>query len=353
VLDSFGDAGRTAATACERPGPAAFVLVAQRVVACVLAVVTLELGGDVVAVAAAYLASSAIGLALLVRLLRRLGVRPRLADLRAADLRAMWRSTFLLGLDGVLGMALFRLDMLMLGHLAGDGRVAVYAVGHRLMETVLFVTWAVSRSLFPAMARTETGRPRLRVAENGLAVAGAIFVPYGLILLIDGGDLIELLFGGEYVNESVVALRWLAFAPVAFALGYFGSYLLFLQGDKRWMMRTTAAAVVVNAGLNVALIPAHGARGAALATTASYAFLGLIRVALLLRRAGWFRLGQSLGLPVAAALPMAGTLLVLGGLPFLLRAALAGVVYLAVYLALARWRDPGQLAVLRSLAPGR
>ena len=158
VLDSYGDCLRTAATACGAPGPASFALVLQRVAACVLAITALAAGGGLVAVCTTYLASSVLGEAALVVMVRRLGVRfPRTA-VTAAGLRELWRSSFLLGLDAVLGMALFRVDMLILGALAGDRDVAEYAVGYRLMETVLFVTWAVSRSLVPAMVQAGTGR---------------------------------------------------------------------------------------------------------------------------------------------------------------------------------------------------
>ena len=280
-------------------------------------------------------------------LLRRLGVRPRLRLDRPA-LRATWRSTFLLGVDTVLAMALFRVDAIMLGALDDDAAVAAYAVAYRLMETVLFVTWAVSRSLFPAMARAGGGPALLRVGENAVSVAGALLVPYGVLLLVDGGDLLGLLFGAEYGGDSVVALQLLAFAPLAFAVAYYSSYLLLVQRRNRAILLSTLAAVALNVVLNLVLIPPLGARGAAAATTLSYAVEALVCLACVRPGAGWLRLDRALLLPALAALPLAAVLVLLGG-PVLLRAAVAGAVYLAAYLLLTRWRDPERLVLLRAI----
>ena len=347
VLDGYGDSGRSAATAREQPGRAAVALVAQRVSACLLAVAALAAGGGVVAVSGAYLLSSVVGQVALGVLLRRLGVRPRLRPDGPA-LRRTWRSTFLLGVDTVLAMALFRIDAVMLGALADDAAVAAYAVAYRLMETVLFVTWAVSRSLFPAMARAGGGPALLRVGETAVSVAGALLVPYGVLLLVDGGELLRLLFGAEYGGDSVTALRLLAFAPLVFAAAYYASYLLLVQRRNRGILVSTVVAVVLNIALNLALIPALGARGAAAATTASYLVEAVVCLAYVRPGAGWLRLDRALLLPAVAALPMAVLLVVLGG-HVLVQAAVAGAAYVAGYLLLTRWRDPERLALLRAI----
>lgn len=352
VLDGYGNTGRAAAAACERPGPAALVLTLQRVVACVLAVAVIALGGDLLAVSAAYLASSVVGLVLVAYLVARLGVRPRLRHLGRADLRTLWRGTFLLGVETVLGVALFRVDALMLGVLAGEQEVATYAVGYRVMETVLFVTWAVSGSLFPAMVRAEPGEPQVRVAQHALAVTGAVFLPYAALMLLDGGMVIRLLFGDGFPDSSVLALQWLAVTPVVFALTFFCNYLLFVQRRTGWMLAGTAAALAVNIALNAVLIPSFGAVGAAFTTTATYLLQGALCVYLVAQRATWLRIDRALWLCAAASVPFAAVLWLLP-LPVLVEAPLAGVAYLAGYLLLARWKDPAQIALLRSLGPGR
>jgi O-antigen/teichoic acid export membrane protein len=247
---------------------------------------------------------------------------------------------------------LFRIDAVILGALGGDAQLASYTVGYRLMETVLFVTWSVSRSLLPVLVRAEPGRARVKVGESALAVAGAVLVPYGVVMLLNGADVLRLLFGADYAQTSAASLQWLAFAPVAFAVHYFAGYLLFLHGHKQAMMLTTCFAVVLNVGLNVLLIPAFGAEGAAFATTASYVVTALLRIALLARAAAWFRLNRGLGLCVVAAVPMAVALLLIDQ-PLIVEALTGGVVYVAAYLLFAVRYGPEQIAVLRSMVRGR
>ncbi len=348
VSDSYGDAGRSAATAIEQLGGTVVALVTQRISASVLAVAVLAAGGGLVAVAAMYLLSSLLGQLCLALILRRLGVRPRWSAVDRAALMDMWRRTFLLGVDAVLSTALFRLDALMLGALSGDREVATYSVAYRLMETVLFVNWAVSRSLFPAMVRAEKGQPLLRVAETAVSIAGAVLVPYGVLVAVDGDGLLQLLFGASYGHDSFVALQLLAFAPVAFGVSYFGSFLLVVQQRKVRLLLTTVAAVVLNAALNLVLIPMVGARGAAAATTVSYALQAVFTIALVAPHNGVLRAERGLALPVVASVPMACALVLLHA-PVLVEAVTATAVYLAVYLLLARWRDPAQLRVLLSV----
>jgi O-antigen/teichoic acid export membrane protein len=280
--------------------------------------------------------------------LRGMGVRLLLRSLTRDQLIRMWRSCFLTGIEVVLAMALFRIDALMLEAIAGARELGSYAVAYRLMETVLFVTWAVTRSMFPSMVRAGSGRPLLEVGENALAVVAAIFVPYGIILCIDGTALLRLIFGAQYAEGSTASLQWLAFAPLAFALYYCNSNLLFARARTRQMLAAIIIGLICNVILNLILIREYGASGAASATTASYAVAGLVSTIFLFRKDGLLRMDRALFSAVAAALPMSATL-VYFDLPVLLDICLAIVAYLAAYVALTRWRSPGQLSLLVSL----
>jgi O-antigen/teichoic acid export membrane protein len=348
LLDSYGDCGRAAATARERPAWSSFALVGQRVAACVLAISVLALGGNLLAVCAAYLLSSVVGLFVLALLLRRLGVRPRLRGLDRAGLGKMWRGTFVLGLDVVLAMALFRIDALMLGAIAGARAVATYTVAYRLMETVLFVAWAVGRSVFPVMVRARSGPALLKVGESAVAAAGALLIPYAVLLLAEGDRLLTLVFGAEYGVDSIVSLQMLAFAPLAFALSYLTGYMLFAQGRMVHLVVVSSISLTVNVAINVVVIPAYGAPGAAFATLVSYVIGGLVSIALVAPGTGILRIDRALFISVAAALPMTAVFLLVDT-ALLVEIVLCSAVYLLGYAGIARWRAPEQLLLLRSL----
>lgn len=349
LVDGFGDCGRAAATARERPAWSTFALVVQRVVACALAASVVLLGGDLVAVCAAYLVSSGIGAAVLLALLGRLGAHPRFRGLDRGALPGLWRGTFLLGLDAVLSMAVFRVDALLLGAIAGTREVAAYTVAYRLMETVLFVAWAVGRSVFPAMARAAGGPRLLRVGEGALAAAAGLLVPYAVLLVLEGDRLLALLFGPEYGPDSAVTLQLLAFAPLTFALTFLTGVMLFAQGRKVQMVVASGTGLTVNIALNLAVIPVYGAQGAAAATLICYAVQGLLSVGLLSRGNGLLRVDRALLVSGSAALPM-GALLVAVDAPLLVEAAAGGVAYVACAVLVARRWAPEQLDLVRSLA---
>ncbi len=348
VLDTMGDAGRAAGAAVEQAGPVSYSLVVQRVSMTVAAVAVLALGGDLLGVAAAYLVSSLVGQGLTVVILRRLGVRPDWHAVNRAALLDIWHGSFYIGVNTLVAMALFRIDAVILHALKGDEVLAQYAVSYRLLETVLFLNWAVARATFPAMSRA-TGDPRqvLLLVERGFAAVAAVFIPYGVFLLFEGSEALHLLFGDEYSNSSAVVLRWLAFAPLTFGLSFLTGYALLAFDRNRQVLLASALGAAANISANLVLIPLLSGVGAALTTTFSYLLTGIVML-WCIRDGGMLRIDRALHLPVLAVVPMAGMLAVVH-LPVLLEAVLAGIVFVVVYLLLLRWRDPQQMLVVRSL----
>ena len=82
---------------------------------------------------------------------------PRCVGSRAPTSGSAASGTFLIGVSGLVLMLLFRVDMVLLARLRGDAEVAVYSVAYRLLETVLFVSYAVHQAVFPVMSATSSG----------------------------------------------------------------------------------------------------------------------------------------------------------------------------------------------------
>lgn len=348
LADTYSDAARTAAGALERRGLTSLALVVQRVGNAAGAVALLAVGGGLLSVCAAYLGSALLGLLLNALVLRRLDIRADWATVDRRALATMWRTSFVIGIDTLVAMALFRFDAVLLGALDGDEAVASYSVAYRLLETVLFITWMVTHATFPAMARTGDPEKVVRAVEQGLAVVGAVFVPYGVLLLIEGHGLLELLFGGEYGGDSTDVLRWLAFAPLGFAIAFVGSAALTARGRNGALLLSSLVAAVVNVVGNLLLIPHFSAVGAAAMTLVAFFVEGLLVVVLVGRALAPLRVDRALWVPALASLPLVPLLLLMHA-PVLLECALAAVVYLAVWLAVATRVAPDQVAVVRAL----
>lgn len=346
ALDTVGDAARAAAAAIHRQTAVAGVLVVQRLVTAAVALAALGTGGGLVGLGAGFAVGSLVGTLVLLAVVRRLGVR---LDLRLASRTRsvrLVRDSFAIGVNSVVSTALFRVDAVLLGALAGTAAVGRYAAAYRLLETVLFVTWAIARAVFPAMAAASEPWQVRRAVERGVQVCAFVFVPYAVLLVLRGEDLMHLLYGPEFAAGALLA--WLAPAPLLFGIAYLSAYALYAVDRAGLVLAASALALAVNVAVNLVLVPRYGDVGAAATTSASYALEALVLGALLQRAVGRLALLRAVLLPLLAAVPAVAVLLVLP-LPVLVAAVLESVVYLATWLALSLRFDPEGVAVLRSL----
>lgn len=340
---------RSAAQVRQQQLGVALALVAQRIGTAVLAVAVLVLGAGVTGLALAYLAGTALGGVAVVAAVRRLQVR---LDRSGLVLRESWatvRAAFPISVDTVVSMALFRLDVVLLGLLASDAAVGHYSAAYRLLETVLFLTWTVNNAVFPTVA-ADPSPARVRGAlERLLAVAATAYLPFGLLLLLRAPDLLDLVYGGDFAAPGTPVLRWLALAPLAFALGYFASYAMLALEQRTRVVLASCLAAAVNVLLNLLLIPVFGATGAAAATTACYLLEAAVLVGWLRRRVGVTggTLLRPFMIPGLAAVPFG--LLLLAPLPLLVALPMAGVAYVTAWWLGARRAAPEALTLLSGL----
>ncbi|WP_432546899.1 oligosaccharide flippase family protein [Kineococcus sp. SYSU DK004] len=351
VAESYAHAPRAVAGVLREQSATALVLVVQRALTAAAACGALALGWGLVGLTTVYTVVTVGGTAVLFALVARRGGRPAWSGLRWRSLRSTSRASVPLGVDALIGMLLLRAHTLLLGWFHGDREVAQYTAPFRLVETVLFVTWAVSRVVYPSMASASSTRALRRTLSSGLSIVGFFFVPYAVLLAVRGYDLLDLLFGEYYADEGATALVVLAAAPLAIGIGMLLSYALVAHGRSDLALWTSVIAGAASLVADVFVLPALAVEGAAITTTAAYALEAVMLVVLIRRTIGAPGLGRALLLPAAATLPAAGAaLLPIGVLPAL---AVAGVVYAAVWWVAARRWQPEEAAVLLQVLPRR
>jgi O-antigen/teichoic acid export membrane protein len=348
LLDIYSNTNRSSAAALQRQGGMALALAVQRIVTAALAIAALALGYGLVGLTASYLTGSVIGLVATSLMLRRLGVPTRFGSVRWPELRELFTRAWWVGVGALVLMALFRVDMIILEAIRGDEAVAAYAAAYRLLETMTLFTWTIARAVLPVMSSSSSLTRVRRGVEQGIAVAAFIYVPFAAVSLLEAPAVIRLLFGPTYADQSAPALRWLAFAPLLFAVAYYGVSALLSQGRSVRMLVTAGTATAVNIGLNLALIPSMAGTGAALATTLSYLVESVVVLWLCSPLTGHIRIWRPLLAPATAGLVMAAALTILG-LHIVLEVLLSGAAYLLVWTAIVRRSAPEQLAVLSSL----
>jgi O-antigen/teichoic acid export membrane protein len=348
----WSDSARAAAAARQDQSGIATALLGQRIVTAVLIIGAVLSGGGVVAVSVAFLTGAVAGLTAHVVALRRLdvGLDPRLVS--REGLRDMLRRSRALGLSAIVLMALFRVDVVILEAFRGDTEVAAYAVAYRLLETVLFITWAVNHAVFPVMSARADELTLRRGIERGTSAAAFVYLPFAAVCLVEAPAVIELLYGAGYVDPSAAVLRWLALAPLVYAVAFLGVSGLVARDRDRGMVVAALTALVVNVALNLAVIPRFGGPGAAAATTVSYVVEVAVVLLLLRPVLGRLRLLAAVREPLVAALVLA-LVLGLSPLPVAADLVVGAGIYLGTWWALARRTAPEQLHVLASLVPGR
>ncbi|GAA1922091.1 flippase [Nocardioides marmoribigeumensis] len=339
---------RSASTTIQKPWASSSALVLQRIVTAVLIVAVAWANPTPLGVAIGFCLGTFVGWVAHVVALRRAGVHLVPSEIHRAGLVDLLKDTWVVGISGMVLMALFRLDAILLQAMVGYEAVANYSVAYRILETVLFVTFSVNQAIFPVMSAT-TQIERIRNAyERGLAVIGFVYLPFATVCVVESGEVIQLLFGPRYVDSATPILQWLAPAPMFYAVAFFGAAVLYSRQRQVETLAAAVTATVVNVTANLLLIPRWEGTGAAVATSLSYLVHGSI-ILVAVRRAG-IKVGVLRPLLESGVASVVLVLLLLAlSTPLLVELALGGVVYLAVWTALCRVTAPEQLEVVGSL----
>ena len=176
-------------------------------------------------------------------------------------------------LGRVMMLGNYRLDQWLLGILAGPRELGVYSVAVVWSETLFFLPTALSMVQRPDLIRASSAR----AAEATATVfRGAVLLTTlaGVCLFAIAPALCVGLFGDDF-RDSAIDLRILVFGGIGIvALKQLGGAL---TAQRRPLLSTAGigVALLTTVALDFALIPSHGAVGAAIASTAAYTAGGI------------------------------------------------------------------------------
>jgi exosortase len=308
------------------------------------AAVVVMLGGDLLALVLAGMAGTAVAAALQRRQALRLyaaEAEPVPAALRQ-DVRAYLVP---LSIVAVLDSLVWdRSEIFFLGIYAPAEQIAYYSLAFGLATKAMLAPQVVVGALLPAMAALhgrgegEEFRRVYREAIRAVALVGAPLVVVGAAL---APGVIRLLYGAPYLPVAALLAPMLLVSLIG-VMRQVAWAALRASGDRRWALRATGVAAVVNVGAAMVLIPAWGMWGAVLANAgaqliaSALAFIGvaaLQRCAIPGRDLARVAVAAAAGLAVTwiAAGPGAGPLDLAaagaaGALAFLAVAAVLGVL---------------------------
>ncbi len=253
-----------------------------------LTILILATGGGVTGVTAGLLGGAALGAAVAFGLLRGHGILSASGGTppRAA---AMMKLALPYGLQAVLATIYFRIDIVMLSHFRGDQETGLYQAAYHLIEGILFIPYALSAALLPALSENFAAR-RLdeigRRLNSGLKAALVIGMPAAVGLWLTGRLIAPWIFGSDFADTALF-LAWLAPAiPLMFLSLLLGTAVGAVD-RQIFSALATGLCVLINVTLNLILIPKIGGRGAALSTVIAEIVLLAALAVPLVRSGAW------------------------------------------------------------------
>lgn len=328
-----------------RAGLALSFSVLHSVLWLVAVVVLTVTGGDPVAFAAGYV------LAIGVIAVLQIGVTRRHAHIAWRAGRRLWRPLLQvalpLGIAGVLMTVYYQIDSVLLLNLAGPEETGVYGAAYRFIQPLTFFPAAVMSSFFPVLSAIRDSDPQrvnrlVQVAADYMAVI-SLPILGGAIAL--SGPIVDVLYGPEYERAAgLLPILMAAFVSICF--GTLAGFLAPLTNLQWRLALYSGIGAAANVALNIALIPSHGAYGAAWATVITEVLTMVLMLGTALRRLR-LRLGPGrIGRVLVVAAASTGAMALAGRLG-LAPGVVAGLVTYPAGLALLRVVTLDELRRLR------
>jgi O-antigen/teichoic acid export membrane protein len=259
-----------------------------------------------------------------------------------AEQKAMLTKALPVATAFVLGQIYFRLVIVLMSLISNTEQTGYFAGSLRAMEALVTVPILIAGVALPVLAKAAyDDRARLRYVTEGLsegAVIGGVFV---ILVTARAAEPVMALIGGPSFRPSGGVLRIQVATLLFIALYQIWTVALIALGRQRDLILTNIAALLGVAIFVAVLVPPLGARGGAIASVLGDTLLAALIYWRLRLAAGSVRMRPGFLGRVAAAAALASVALAVPGLPDLVAAGLAGVLFLGFGQAIGMM--PGEL----------
>lgn len=278
-------------------------------------------GAGLIALLAAPVAGTAVGIAVAIAITRRaFRARPRF---RLELVPRLLIESLPIGLALLLAATYLKVDAVIIAVLRSSREVAIYGAAYRPIEYSLLAATLLIAVMFPLLARAwVSDRAEFKsVYQRGGEFLLAMVLPIPAVLIVIGKPLVENVYAPAFA-ATALPLAVLGPALVLMVVNAWQAFCLLAGGRQRIALAYDAAALVVNLALNLILVPRLGYMGAAVAAGATAVFVTACAGTAVRRL-----LGVSLDTGRVARLLVAGF-------------GFAGVLWLLVAAGIAWWAAP-------------
>jgi len=196
-----------------------------------------------------------------------------------------WRRLLVEGLPLLLSalavMIYMRSDIIMLGKMAGYQVAGIYAAASQISEACVLFPVALMPALFPILVRWRRCGPEFyhRQFERLFLLAAAAGLLFSLTLTFGATTIVTFIFGSNYHSAANILIIH-AWTILFIFIGITQSGYDVIEGLTWFAMFRTFIGALLNIGLNLILIPRHGAVGSAVATLVAQIFSSVLLNAL-------------------------------------------------------------------------
>jgi O-antigen/teichoic acid export membrane protein len=348
IFESLGDFFGSVFKANEKMQYSALIDIAEKIFMVSLCLIFLFLGYGLIAMAFIYLICGIIYNFLNIFFVIWKFARPKI-KIDCRFWKYLLKNGLPFALGGILIMAFYYTDTVMLAWLKGERVVGWYGVSFNLVHALGMLPSAFLTAAFPVFSRffktsTDSLNQAYRGAFKFLLLLGMPISAGGMLL---AERIIRLLFGENYL-PSIAILR-IIISAVAFTYlnSLFGYFLASI--DKQMdSLKMLGIAVVMNILLNLMLIPRYSYVGAAVATVISQFFFLLFFLFYISKTPYHYFPLRLIAKTIFACLIMAVVILLFKSLNLLLLIIISIVVYFLIVLAI-RYFDAQDRLILRQM----
>jgi len=188
--------------------------------------------------------------------------------------KSAWPFTIL----AISNVVMFSTDTLLLGHFSTVKEVGWYSAASRIIQTFYILPVLFSTVTFPVLVKKATGSEGITFAlRKSLIIMASVMIPLITVMTLESHLIIRILFGTDYA-PAALPLAILAWSYIPIFIGTVLNNAVFALNKQKKFVIANIVGVVMNAGLNLLLIPYFHATGAAISTVASLSVVTLITI---------------------------------------------------------------------------
>ncbi|WP_299675374.1 flippase [uncultured Dokdonia sp.] len=189
--------------------------------------------------------------------------------------KSLLKKSWVLIIGSVAAALYMKIDQVMIDEILDERSVGLYSVAVKMTSIWIFVTVAVTQSVFPSLVsmRKKDRALFLKRLQQLYDVLIKIAIVVSVFYTIFASYFIPLLFGSEYTESSYILVLYIwSIVFVFLSNGSWGFYLN--ENLERFSSIRLVIGAIVNISLNIFFIEWYGLIGAAYATLISYAISG-------------------------------------------------------------------------------